>query len=190
MTILMRKSAFAGFMIGIGAIVYTRCDNRYIGAFLFSFGLLSILNLGGYLYTGRIGYASLSKKSINDMLIILLFNIIGILFAALLTIDTTNVVFQVKLNNPLLHTFISSILCGVMMYLAVELYNKKSNPLYVIMAIMIFILSGFDHCIANVYYFAINPVPCITIRTIFFFIINILGNTMGSLFTRYIFKIK
>ena len=45
-----------------------------------------------------------------------------------------------KLNKSYLELFISSIFCGALMYLAVELYKKKSNSLYVIMPIMIFIL--------------------------------------------------
>ena len=55
------KSIFAGIMIGLGGCVFLHCDNRYIGAFLFSFGLLSILNLEGLLYTGRIGFFEFHK---------------------------------------------------------------------------------------------------------------------------------
>ena len=76
------------------------------------------------------------------------------------------------------------------MYLAVELYKKKSNSLYVIMPIMIFILCGFDHCIANMYYFAINPVPAFQLRTLFFFVINIIGNSIGSIEVRYLLNGK
>ena len=77
-----------------------------------------------------------------------------------------------------------------MMYLAVDLWKKNKNPLYVIMAIMIFILAGFDHCIANMYYFAINPIPAKTMRTLVFFIINIIGNSIGSLSIRYLINGK
>ena len=70
------------------------------------------------------------------------------------------------------------------------MYKKKSDSLYVIMPIMIFILCGFDHCIANMYYFAINPVPALQLRTLFFFIINIIGNSIGSIEIRYLLNGK
>ena len=77
-----------------------------------------------------------------------------------------------------------------MMYLAVDLWKKNKNPLYVIMAIMIFILVGFDLCFANMYYFVINPIPAKTMRTLVFFIINIIGNSIGSLSIRYLINGK
>ena len=188
------KSIFAGIMIGIGGCVFLHCDNRYIGAFLFSFGLLSILNLEGLLYTGRIGFFEFHKDGMGDQILqytmILCGNMIGALLTGLLTLNLSSTVFLDKLNKSYLELFISSIFCGALMYLAVELYKKKSNSLYVIMPIMIFILCGFDHCIANMYYFAINPVPALQLRTLFFFIINIIGNSIGSIEIRYLLNGK
>lgn len=184
------KSIFAGIMIGIGGCIFLRCDHRYIGAFLFSFGLLSILNLEGLLYTGRIGFFEFHTDRMKDQIlhyiIILSGNMIGALFIGLLTLNLSSTVFFDKLNKSCLELFISSFFCGALMYLAVELYKKNSNSLYVIMPIMIFILCGFDHCIANMYYFAINPVPALQLRTLFFFVINIIGNTIGSIAIRYL----
>lgn len=182
----MNGAVFAGMMISIGALVYNRCENNIIGAFLFSFGLLAILNFDGLLYTGKVGYLEFNKNSIFQLIAILCYNITGVSIIALITINDTSTVFMNKLNNSLLETFCSSILCGVMMYLAVELFKKKNNPLFVIMPIMIFILSGFEHCIANIYYFMINPIPCFNFRAFLFFIINILGNSIGALSIRYI----
>ena len=45
--------------------------------------------------------------------------------------------------------FIKSVLCGVVMYLAVAIY-KKGSPLGIIFGIPLFIFCGFQHCIANV----------------------------------------
>ena len=183
------KSIFAGIMIGLGGCVFLHCDNRYIGAFLFSFGLLSILNLEGLLYTGRIGYFNLKddiRYQIGQYIEILLCNMIGVLSIAMLSINTNSQVFLTKLSHNILYTFTSSILCGIMMYLAVELWRNKKCNLYVIMAIMIFVLGGFDHCIANMYYWGINPIQACQPRAILFFIVNITGNTIGSLLMRYI----
>ena len=186
---IMQRSFFAGMLIGIGALINTRCTNQFIGAFLFSFGLLAILNMEGLLYTGRIGYFNLKddiRYQIGQYIEILLCNMIGVLSIAMLSINTNSQVFLTKLSHNMLHTFTSSILCGIMMYLAVELWRNKKCNLYVIRAIMIFVLGGFDHCIANMYYWGINPVQACQPRAILFFIVNITGNTIGSLLMRYI----
>lgn len=186
---IMQRSFFAGILIGIGALINTRCTNQFIGAFLFSFGLLTILNMEGLLYTGRIGYFNIKddvRYQIGQYIEIFLGNMIGVLSIALLSINTNSQIFLTKLSHNMLHTFTSSILCGIMMYLAVELWRNKKNNLYVIMAIMIFVLGGFDHCIANMYYWGINPVQACQPRAILFFIVNITGNTIGSLLMRYI----
>ena len=186
---IMQRSFFAGILIGIGALINTRCTNQFIGAFLFSFGLLTILNMEGLLYTGRIGYFNIKddvRYQIGQYIEIFLGNMIGVLSIALLSINTNSQIFLTKLSHNMLHTFTSSILCGIMMYLAVELWRNKKNNLYVIMAIMIFVLGGFDHCIANMYYWGINPVQACQPRAILFFIVNITGNTIGSLLMRHI----
>lgn len=188
------KSLLAGILIGIGTCIYTRCENQYLRAFLFSFGLLGVLNFEALLFTGKIGYFNFKETNIKEEILkyteILCYNLIGILIIGLLTFNFESEIFINKLNHSLIQTFISSIFCGIMMYLAVDLWKKNKNPLYVIMAIMIFILAGFDHCIANMYYFVINPVPAFTVRTLFFFVINIIGNSIGSLSIRYLINMK
>ena len=73
---ILVKSVYAGFMIGIGGIVYLSLENKVIGSLFFSFGLLTIVTQGFYLYTGKIGFV---KKTIEllDMLIIVAGNYIG-----------------------------------------------------------------------------------------------------------------
>ena len=51
------KAVYAGFMIGVGGVVYLALENKIVGALLFSFGLLTIVNQGFFLYTGKIGFA-------------------------------------------------------------------------------------------------------------------------------------
>ena len=60
------KAVYAGFMIGIGGIVYLSVENRVVGSLLFSFGLLTIVTQGFYLYTGKIGFVK-SWKGLPDM---------------------------------------------------------------------------------------------------------------------------
>ena len=68
--------------------------------------------------------------------------------------------------------------CGAMMYLAVDNYRKSKSWLFVIMPIVIFILSGFEHSIANMFYLSLADAwgwEAIRIT-----IIAILGNALGS----------
>ena len=53
---MLLKSVYAGFMIGIGGIVYLSVENKLAGSLLFSFGLLTIVTQGFYLYTGKVGF--------------------------------------------------------------------------------------------------------------------------------------
>lgn len=46
----------SGLMIGIGCVVSMSCENRYLGAFLFSLGLFCIVQFQYGLYTGKVGY--------------------------------------------------------------------------------------------------------------------------------------
>ena len=50
------KAVYAGFMIGIGGIVYLSVENKVVGSLLFSFGLLTIVTQGFFLYTGKVGF--------------------------------------------------------------------------------------------------------------------------------------
>ena len=110
---IMQRSFFAGVLIGIGALINTRCTNQFIGAFLFSFGLLAILNMEGLLYTGRIGYFNLKddiRYQIGQYIEILLCNMIGVLSIAMLSINTNSQVFLTKLNHNILYTFTRSLI--------------------------------------------------------------------------------
>lgn len=152
------KSILAGVLIGIGATAYTLIDNQIIGAALFSIGLLSVFHLQANLFTGKVG--GLSKSNWKPLLIMLFFNLIGIAFVALLmrinhinikAIEKCTQFAANKTGKTYLRALIDAILCGVLIQLAVEL--KNNGPLTTIFCVMVFILCGFEHCIANAYYF-------------------------------------
>lgn len=50
-----KKAAAAGFMIGIGAVVYISCGNKIAGALLFTVGLFTICAFGMNLLRGKSG---------------------------------------------------------------------------------------------------------------------------------------
>lgn len=176
------KSIYAGFAIGIGGIVYLSMDNRILGALFFSFGLSTIVTQGFNLYTGKIGFVK-EWKELPDMLMILAGNFIGTFITAMLakaadlSIDSTQMVHN-KLDNSLLHIFLLSVFCGVMMYLAIDNYNKSKNIIFVVAAVMIFILSGFEHSIANMFYFEIAG--AYSLKSLLYILVMAAGNGVGA----------
>ena len=196
--ILLRALA-AGMMISIGGTIYLTLDNKMLGAFLFSIGLFAICAYGLNLYTGKIGYLIDNKlEYINELIITLGGNLIGTIFCgyalrftrvAPKLVNTAVSICNTKLNDNLISIFILSMFCGIIMYLAVDLFKKikdfgKYVPIF--MGITIFILAGFEHCVANMYYFSVANMW--TLKTVLYVLIMILGNSVGSILLALIIK--
>lgn len=186
------KSIFAGIMIGIAGTAYLRVDNNIVGAFLFSIGLLVICMYGMNLYTGKIGYVLINKLNyIYELLITILGNFIGTFLVARLVLltrfksvsDKAVDLVNLKLNDNLLSIFILAVLCGILMYIAVNNYKKINNEIgkysCIFMCVMVFILSGFEHSIANMYY--ISVANLLSLKSLLYILIMILGNSVGSI---------
>lgn len=151
------KALLAGILIGFGAYAYVSLfnENRFLGAGLFSLGLISVFHLQADLYTGKIGqFPRIKVKSLGLMLV---FNFIGISLLAI-TVLGNNQLIEIcmkiaskKIDNSLLTALIMAILCGMIIQLAVDM--KKEGSIVTIICIMLFILCGFEHCVANIFYF-------------------------------------
>ena len=76
------ESICAGILIAVGGSVFLACENRVVGAVLFSVALLCICYKGYYLYTGKVGYLVESHRTadITALLIGLLGNLITACF--------------------------------------------------------------------------------------------------------------
>lgn len=185
------KGIFAGIMIGIGGTVYLGVSNSVVGSLLFSIGLLMICVYGMNLFTGKVGYILVSKPSyIIELLCTLIGNFIGTYFCGFLIRNTRFVSYQeraiaisnIKLDDNFVSIFILSIFCGMLMYMAVNNYKKLDNNLgkylSVILCVMVFILCGFEHCVANMYYFSVADVW--SVDAFVMLGIMILGNSFGS----------
>ncbi len=61
---------------------------------------------------------------------------------------------MVKLEDSLLSLFILGIFCGLLMYIAVDSYKQVQNPVILVAAVAAFILCGFEHCVADMFYFS------------------------------------
>jgi len=186
------KGVFAGIMISIGGTAYLAVSNNVIGSFLFSIGLLMICMYGMNLYTGKIGYIIVSKLSyIYELLLTLVGNFIGTYLCGFLIRSTRFISYQekainisnIKLDDNFISIFILSIFCGMLMYMAVNNYKKIDNYLgkilSIILCVMVFILCGFEHCVANMYYFSVANVW--SVDAFIMLGVMVLGNSFGSI---------
>lgn len=183
-----RESLCAGVLITIGGTVFLSCENKTVGAVLFSVALLCICYKGYYLFTGKIGYLveQHRKKDFADLLIGLLGNLIctfllGMLLRNVLPDigDKAAQMCSAKLMQNPLHTFIRGFFCGILMYLAVSIYKEKSSVLGVLFCVPVFILCGFEHSIADMFYFGTSGL--FDTKIILFMALVVAGNTFGAM---------
>ena len=184
----LRGGLCAGVLISIGGTVFLSCDNKYVGAVLFSVALVCICLKGYYLFTGKIGYMTESHKrsDILNLITGLFGNALACILCALLikiTIPAVSVSAEVlcrgKLENQtVIATFIRAVFCGVLMYLAVSIFRDAKTPIGILFCVPVFILSGFEHSIADIFYFSVSSE--FLSRSVLFIITVIFGNSVGG----------
>ena len=175
---LIRKSIAASVLIGLGNYVLLKLGNP-LGPFLFAFGLLGVCVMGANLFTGKCGFLIEDKIKPLNLLLILIVNLlagylIGLLFSAC---DAGIVaVAQDKVASWTFDWsfFVRSIMCGVIMYLAVAIFCKGSK-LGILLGVPLFIFCGFQHCIANVITLGVATTFSWTL------VLAVAGNFIGSL---------
>ena len=196
---LIISSFLAGALIALGATCYLVCTAqggfgyKIFGSFLFGIGLFTIMNYGLWLFTGKVGYAI--DKKINYilyLLICLLFNLIG-------SFITTVILKATPINDivkPLCETIVSGkqsekwyeviilgFFCGIMIFLAVDGNKRCENPagkiLFAFLPIVLFILCGFEHVVANMCYY--TYAASFEAKMVLWFILMAIGDALGSI---------
>lgn len=157
-------AVLAGVAIGIGGCVFLALENKVVGALMFTVGLYAICVHGLSLYTGKVGYLVNEPPSYClELLVTWLGNLTGTYLAALAMRGTriagisekSAQLCVAKLNDSLSGLFLLGIFCGFLMFVAVDGYKSTKNPAILFMGVAAFILCGFEHCIANMFYFSI-----------------------------------
>ena len=131
---ILLRAILAGIMISIGGTIYLMLDRSPFGAFLFGIGLFMICVLGYNLYTGKIGYIVHNKlKYLIELGITLIGNFLGT-FACGYVLSFTRigetlreratVICNIKVADNMLSVFILSVFCGMLMFLAVDLFKR------------------------------------------------------------------
>ena len=191
----MKKSLFegiaAGVYIGIGGAVFLACDNRYLGAIFFTVALLSICLTGMQLYTGKVGMIvnSHTKADFVSLFSCLLGNALGTLLCALFVWvgvpslkENAVALAEKKLAASAPYSprvLFAGILCGILMYTAVSVYKQKNTVTAILFCVPVFILAGFEHSIADMFYFfcAGNFTPA----ALCFIVMVVIGNSLGGM---------
>lgn len=191
------RAVMAGLGIAMGGIVYLSVENQVIGAFLFVIGLYEIVLNGLFLYTGKVGYLVVEKKKKEYLLLLLvtwLGNLVGTALGAFGALNTrisgivskAESICAVKMGDNPLSIFILAVFCGILMYIAVDGYKEKGNPVILFLGVSVFILSGFEHCIANMFYFSLAGAW--SVKAIVYLLIMTIGNSIGGILIPFVKK--
>lgn len=185
----MLKKIFSGIMAGllisIGGTVFLSCTDKVVGAVAFTIGLLAVCYYGANLYTGRIGYLfdKHDKDGIQDLVFGLLGNLTGTTACGLLLGplkgEAAVALCSPKLTQAPLETVLRAAFCGMLVYIAVNLFRDKKTPLGILIGIPVFILSGFEHSIADAFYFAAAGI--FSGEAAVFILLVLAGNSVGAL---------
>ena len=200
--------ALGGFLNIICKAYLNEVAAKWIGALVFPIGLTLVCFLSLNLFTGKIGYLFDKKKGYPLFLLeVYIGNILGaVLIGAIsyMFLRNTPSIFNVAQSimenkaNSVSTTggaFIAlaySTLCGMLVYIAVEFYKKFKRLPFKILGIFIpialFVYLGFDHCVANMYYFSFAS-GYGNIHTYFNIAIATIGNSIGAIALNELIKL-
>ena len=200
---------FAGLAIGLGSLAYTVVSayltdttGMIFASALFSVGLILVCTLGLQLYTGKIGvvFDGETKREVGYnaicLPIMLAGNTIGALVLGIIchfifmnVPEVANRIAAIAQGKIASNTvFLQGILCGALVYIAVYLYKNLQNYgmkiIGIITAVTLFVYCGFQHCIANIFYFGMDFNW--KIEYLWNILIVILTNSIGALLVRCI----
>ena len=187
----------AGAMVSIGGTVLLSCDNKVVGAVLFCIALLSICWFGFNLYTGKVGFllADHSRANLSLTFTGLLGNALGTLLFGLLIAAALPQLREAalaacgkRLTQLPWQTLLRGFFCGMLMYTAVWSFRERKTPLGILFCIPVFVLSGFEHSIADMFYFALAGL-C-RLQSLWFLLLVVLGNSLGGLFIPFLQWLK
>lgn len=182
----------AGLCIAMGGTVFLSVDNRVLGALLFSVGLFCVCSFGFSLFTGRVCYVFDNDLSYAlELPFMWVGNLMGTWLLAMVErmtrsgaalADRARVLCEVKLGDGLISIFLLAVLCNILIFIAVEGYktipHSLGKYLAMIFGVTVFILCGFEHCVANMYYISLAGVW--SGKALLYVLVMTLGNAVGG----------
>lgn len=163
------SALLGGACIGLGGIAFLTLENKVLGALFFTVGLFTICTFHLNLFTGKVCYVFQRDRAYaRELPLIWLGNLAGTgLVAAVVRLsrlaplsEKATAICQVKLSDSLVSLFLLSLLCNIFIYIAVEGFQKNPHELgkylSLFFGVMGFVLCGFEHCVANMFYFSVS----------------------------------
>lgn len=186
----IRSSIFAGIYIGTAGFGFLAAgiQSQYgalAGAILFALGLLSIVGYKLKLFTGTAGF--IQKNEIGSLFTILLGNIIGCLSVALLTSFSPMAdaiqsaaanIMSTRLETGAIGCGMLAVGCGLLMTTSVH-FARQKNIFSLLLAVPLFIVCGFPHCVADAFYYLTVPFNTWSAELLVIYLVTVLGNAIG-----------
>ncbi len=180
-------------------------DGRIVGSLLFSLGMFVILAFEMKLFTGLIPKIPHTNiKKLWQLPVCLIGNIIGVYVVYLLVgqtflsneviaLSSSSIFAKISLDNWALSALCSGILCGILItlsVLSVDHSHKKglSANVGVMFPIIVFVFCGFDHSIANMFYFFC--LGELSWRVVGYVTLTIVGNLIGGIILPLVLKLR
>ena len=199
---IIKSSILAGVSVGIAGFGYLAARDsgagymvarEIVGSILFSFALLAVVNYRMMLYTGTAGFVK--KGEMGRLALILLGNIIGCFLVALMARlsmmplqQTAQGILEFRLTISPLSGGILAIGCGFIMTTAVT-FARKGNNLPLMIGVPLFIVCGFPHCVADIFYYMAAPLAfwqAHLVEILVYYVAIVIGNFVGCNFYRMI----
>lgn len=175
---------------------------KFFGALVFPVGLMLVVMAGAELFTGNnlMTLAVMDKKItlkqlLKNWVIVYIGNFIGslllvfvLLKANLFSESATNLsinIAKAKMSLPFEVLFLRAILCNIIVVLAVWMATAAQDIISKIFAcwfpIMLFVLSGYEHSIANMFFIPMGKVLGLSTSWIHIFTMNLIPVTLGNI---------
>jgi formate/nitrite transporter FocA (FNT family) len=203
---LIVSGIMAGISISIGGVATIFMNSSFFGtplkaALLFPIGIFLTYYFGLDLYTGKIGYLleNRNKEYVIKILVIVVSNLLGTIFfgylmhfmykgqlaslTALQKIGETRVMENSFVG--FLRVFVSSMFGCAFVHVAVDLCKRMKSDFGKILALWLpvtaFVYFGYDHSIANMFYFSF--LGDLSAKRWLYVFVNVIGNGVGGLLT-------
>lgn len=173
------SALLAGICIALGGTIFLRLKDTFpgsnvAGTFLFAIGLMTICARGYNLFTGKACYLLEQKNKpayLLFLLVVWLGNLCGTCLLAVIErltgigdgiSQTARSMVESKLSTGLFSLFLLGIICNICIFIAVD--GFKNNPhqlgkyLSLFLGVMVFILCGTEHSVADMYYWAVSGI--------------------------------
>lgn len=205
MSVLKRflLSFMAGAYISLGGQGFlTAFNNQFLRAAIFPVGLMLIVLVGGELFTGNclMTFGTLNKKItwskyISSLLQVFFGNLVGSIFIAVLVYYSglckpdssiaiaVSQVAHAKVSLTFVQAMLKGILCNILVALGVWFAYTAKDTVSKLFAcwfpVMLFVLCGYEHCVANMFFLPLGAMIDNTI-SIMDIVKNIIPVTIGN----------